>query len=51
MIPKSICFFILNTGLLDTVLITRGEILSWSLMGVKGLRVHIDLPGFWRSVT
>ena len=29
-------FFILNTCLLDIVLILQGEILSWSLMGVKG---------------
>ena len=34
-----IIFFILITCLLDIVLILRGEILSWSLMGVKGLRV------------
>ena len=30
--------FILITCLLDIVLILFGEILSWSLMGVKGLR-------------
>ena len=30
-------FFILITCLLDIVLTLYGEILSWSLMGVKGL--------------
>ena len=30
-------FFILITYLVDFVLILLGEILSWSLMGVKGL--------------
>ena len=33
-----IFFFILITCLLDIVLILWGEILSWSVMGVKGLR-------------
>ena len=36
-IPKLIFFFILITYLVDIVLILSGEILSWSLMGVKGL--------------
>ena len=36
-IPKLIFFFILVTHLVDIVLILKGEILSWSLMGVKGL--------------
>ena len=36
-IPKFIFFFILITYLVDIVLIFLGEILSWSLMGVKGL--------------
>ena len=36
-IPKLIFFFILITCLLDIVLILKGEILSWSLMGVKGV--------------
>ena len=36
-IPKFIFFFILVTYLVDIVLIFQGEILSWSLMGVKGL--------------
>ena len=36
-IPKLIFFFILITFLGDNVLILWGEILSWSLMGVKGL--------------
>ena len=36
-IPKLIFFFILITYLVDIVLILYGEILSWSLMGVKGL--------------
>ena len=30
---------ILITCLLDIVLISKGEILSWSLMGVKGLKI------------
>ena len=30
------------TGLLDFVLILKGEILSWSLMRVKGLKVSIQ---------
>ena len=37
-----IYFFTLIPYLLDTVLILLGEILSWSLMGVKGL---IELKG------
>ena len=36
-IPKLIYFFILTTCLLDIAFILLGEILSWSLMGVKGL--------------
>ena len=36
-IPKLIFFFVLITYLIDIVLISKGEILSWSLMGVKGL--------------
>ena len=36
-IPLFIFFFILVTCLLDIVLILYREILSWSLMGVKGL--------------
>ena len=36
-IPKLIFFFILITCLLVIVLILKREILSWSLMGVKGL--------------
>ena len=35
-IPKLIFFFILITYVVDIVLILQGEILSWSLMGVKG---------------
>ena len=35
-ILKLIFFFILITYLVDTVLILQEEILSWSLMGVKG---------------
>ena len=35
-IPKLICFSILITYVVDIVLILWGEILSWSLMGVKG---------------
>ena len=37
-IPKLVFFFILIPYLVDIVLILLGEILSWSLMGVKGLR-------------
>ena len=36
-IPKLIYFFILTTCLLNIILILLGEILSSSLMGVKGL--------------
>ena len=36
-IPKLISLFILITYLVDIELILQGEILSWSLMGVKGL--------------
>ena len=32
-------FLILTIGLLDSVLISLGEILPWSLVGVKGLRL------------
>ena len=42
-IPQMIFFFILITCLLDFVLILSGEILSWSLMGVKGLTPKSDL--------
>ena len=40
-IPKLIFFFILITYVVDIVLILQGEILSWSLMRVKGLRGSI----------
>ena len=36
-IPQLIFFFILITYLVDIVLVLQGEILSWSLVGVKGL--------------
>ena len=36
-IPKLIYFFIHISYLLDSVLILYGEIVSWSLMEVKGL--------------
>ena len=42
-IPQLIFFFILITCLLDFVLIWSREILSWSLMGVKGLTPKSDL--------
>ena len=49
-IPLLIFFFILITCLLDIVLILEGEILSCSLMGVKGLSQVAHLargyPGF-----
>ena len=35
-IPKLIFFFILITCLVNIVLMFKGEILSWSLMGVNG---------------
>ena len=37
-IPKEIVFFILITCLVDAVLILSGEILYWSLVGVKGFK-------------
>ena len=40
-------FFILLTYLLDIVLILLGEILSWSLVGVKGLRIFLGKK--WRA--
>ena len=39
-IPNLIVFFILITYLVDILLILKGEILSWLLMGVKGLRAQ-----------
>ena len=36
-IPQLIFFFILVTCLLDIILILKGEIQSWSLMGVNEL--------------
>ena len=36
-IPKLLFFFILITYLIDILLILLGEVLSWSLMGIKGL--------------
>ena len=44
-IPKLIVFFALITYLLDIVLILQGEILSWSLVGVKGSIMIIGLGG------
>ena len=38
-ISKLIFFFVLMTYLVDIVLILLGEILSWSLLGVKGLNI------------
>ena len=38
-IPKLTIFFILITYLVDTVLIVKGETLSWSIMRVKGLNM------------
>ena len=40
-IPSLIFFFILINCLLDIVMILEGEILSWSLMGVRGLTIMI----------
>ena len=39
-IPKLMFFFILIIYLVYIVLILQGEILSWSLMGVKGLTLQ-----------
>ena len=39
--PLTNIFFILITCLLDIVLILLGEIMSWSLIGVKGLRKKV----------
>ena len=44
-IPKLIVFFTLITYLLDIVLILQGEILSWSLVGVKGSIMVIGISG------
>ena len=50
-IPKLIFFFLPITYLVDIVLILLGEILFWSLMGVKGLNLltEILLNHFLRS--
>ena len=48
-IPKLIFFFILITCLFDVVLILLGEILYWSLMGVKGLKDPFLSPPDWSS--
>ena len=49
-IPKLIFFFILITYLIDIVLILWGEILPWSLMGVKGLITYV-LFVFYHNVS
>ena len=41
-IPKLIFFFILITYLVDIALMLLGEILSWSLVGVRGLRAFVN---------
>ena len=41
-VPKLIFFLILFTFLFDIVLIWWWEILSWSLMGVKGLKTSVS---------
>ena len=47
-IPILIFFFILITYLVDIVLILKGEVLSWSLIRVKGLMMYdnyqVNLP-------
>ena len=48
MISWLIFFFILLTYLLDIVLILLEEILSWSLVGVRGLRIFLGKK--WRGV-
>ena len=47
--PKLIFFFILNTYLVDIVLILLGEILLWSFMGVRGLKA-CDTAVFERAL-
>ena len=42
-IPKLILFFILISYLVDIILILLGEILSLSLMGLKGLKSYAFL--------
>ena len=46
-ILKLLFFFILITCLIDVVLILKGEILSWSLMGVIGLKGKKVLSKFF----
>ena len=41
-IPKLIFFFILITYLVDIALMLLGEILSWSLVVVRGLRAFVN---------
>ena len=36
-----IIYFILMTSMCDSVVILKGEIRCWSLLGVRGLRSHI----------
>ena len=45
-----IVFLILITCLVDIVLILYGEILSWSLMGVKGLNVYKIEAYFMKAI-
>ena len=46
-IPKLIFFFILVTYLVDIVVILYGKILSWSLMGVKGLTLLVQILNYF----
>ena len=41
-VPKLIFFLILITHLVDFVLILPGEIMSWSLLGVKGFNTVLS---------
>ena len=46
-IPKLIFFFILVTYLVDIVVILYGKILSWSLMGVKGITLLVQILNYF----
>ena len=50
-IPLMIFFFILVTWLLDILLLLKGEMLSWVLLGVRGLRIPGHKTNFgWSKV-
>ena len=50
-VPLMILFFILVTLLLDILLLLKGEMLSWVLLGVRGLRIPGHKTNFgWSKV-